>query len=229
MKVSKIQEQEAETPEQETDIPRQGMEITGKKADTTEQDVVLWRVLVLKDAGKRKIPVKGAEIFFDDLPFGETNNEGVFKKEVIIGKHTLKVEGDGFHPFVKEIAISKDADFTEIVLKRLLSEGTKIPEQKTEKVPEQRTDKKTEKPILKISVLGETEKGPAPVRGARILINGYLCGETDKDGVFTKRERMGEHTLRVEKNGFYPASKKIEFNEYSNSYEIILKKMSGKR
>ena len=218
-----------ETREQVSETPKQGTGSQEQKTDTPKQDVIPWKVSVLKDAGKRKIPVKGAKIFVDDLPFGETDTDGVFKKEVKIGKHILKVECDKFHPFVKEIEISKGADFTEIVLKKRLHSEPEIPEQRTANAPEQRTENKTEKPVLKISVLGDTGMEQISVKGARILINGYLCGETDKDGVFTKRERMGDHTLKVEKNGFYPASKKIEFNEHSDSYEIILKKMSGKR
>lgn len=249
VKVSKNQKHEPETPEQgtrspeqETDIPLidmesteekaepfEGMQIKGKKTDTPEQEVISWKVSVLKDAGKRKIPVKGAKIFVDDLPFGETDNEGIFKKEVKIGKHTIKVESKGFQPFAKEIEISKGADFTEIVLKWLLSEGTKVPEQQTDKVPARQTEKNTEKPVLKIRVLGDTGMERVPVKGAKILMNGYLCGETDKDGVFTKRERMGDHKLKVEKNGFYPVVQKIEFNEHADSCEIVLEKMSGKR
>ncbi len=218
-----------ETQEPVAETSEQGTGGTVQETDIPEQNIITWKVSVLKEAGKRKIPVKGAKIFVDDLPFGETDTDGVFKKEVKIGKHILKVESDKFHPFVKEIEISKDADFTEIVLKKRLHSEPEIPEQRTANAPEQRTENKTAKPILKISILGDTGMEQIPVKGARILINGYLCGETDKDGVFTKHERMGEHTLRVERNGFYPVVQKIEFNEYTDSYEIVLKKMSDKR
>ena len=146
----------------------------------------------------------------------------------MIGKHTLKVECDKFQPLVKEIEISKDADFTEIVLKQLSPEEPYVPKQQTGKAHGQRTNEKSEKPILKISVLGDTGLERVPVKGAKILINGYFCGVTDKDGLFSKRERMDDHKLKVEKNGFYPVVQKIKFNEHTDSHEIVLKKMSGK-
>lgn len=193
------------------------------------QDVVLWKISVMKVAGKKKLPVKGAEIFIDDTSFGETDSEGTLEKEVNVGKHILKVESKGFQPFTEELEISKDTAIKEIVLKWVPSGETTDPGKKPVESPTQQEGKKTVKPVLKISVLADTGLERVPVRGAKILMNGYLCGETDKDGVFTKRERMGEHTLRVEKNGFYPVGQQIEFNEHSDSYEIVLKKMPGKR
>lgn len=217
----------------------------GNTADKSKQGKTVLKILVQEDSGAEKLPLKGVRVFLNGQQCGETDDKGFLKKSENPGKYTLKIEKDGFSPIVTDIELTEYSQRLEIVLEKLPSQK-KVAEQpadtpkegktqdgKAHNAAKKSTDKQNgfhsaaEKITLEIRVLGDNGTERIPIKYARILIDGYLCGETDKEGILKKIETMDRHTIRVEKKGFYPVIKEINC-AYSTSAEIVLKK-EGKK
>lgn len=81
---------------------------------------IKFDLTVVENKGKDKKPISNAIIYLDDKKIGTTDGKGTLNKaeeNVKIGKHTLKVERNGYQTIKNEINIADNLK-TEIVLKK---------------------------------------------------------------------------------------------------------------
>ena len=84
--------------------------------------------------------------------------------------------------------------------------------------------KEDDKTTIKILVLNDGVDKRIPLENTRIILDGFMCGETNEKGEFEKLELIGKHIMRVEKKGFSPNIKDIDLTKYSGCYEVVLKR-----
>ena len=135
----------------------------------------------------------------------------VIAEKTVTGKNILPKEQEKPKEAVKAPAAVKDK-------KTITSADNKSTDAKDASKPEGDI-------FLTVKVFEDTGSGRLPVRNAKILIDGGLCGETDENGLFRRKLTPGECKLRVEKEGFKPEYKMFKLSSHSDIREIALKKI----
>ena len=83
-------------------------------------------------------------------------------------------------------------------------------------------DKSTGESVLKIKVLRKNGTEEIPLKNAKVFLDGYLCGETNEEGIIEIKEKTGKHILKVEKDTFNPFEEEILLTDNSELKEILL-------
>ena len=223
------------TPEKVNDAGYSKMD-TVDTGDASTQSNKNLKITVLEHTGT---PLKGAKVFIDAYLCGETDAKGVLKKRENPGRYVLKVEKDGFRAYSKGIELIGEYLVERVIALEKLSEPKKVAESPVV-VPQEKKlgdkaditagdTKKEDKynTLLKIRVSEEAGAGKlVPLKGAKVLIDDSLCGETNKDGRLIKKEVIGKHILKVVKDGYNPYVKDdLVLNEYEGGIEATLKKI----
>ncbi len=221
------------------EIPSESESLTVQKqqkrnADEPKNEGTL-KITVSGDAGEK---LTGANVYLDGKFLGQTK-DGIIKARRSPGTYKLKVEKNGFLVSEDEAEIKKTEYLEE---KKITLKKEQMKPKETIKTPAAVKDKKTitsadnkstdakdtSKPegdiFLTVKVFEDTGSGRLPVRNAKILIDGGLCGETDENGLFKRKRTPGECKLQIEKEGFNTEYKMFALSSYSDSFEVALRK-----
>lgn len=163
------------------------------------------KVLVFEQKGSQRVPLEGADVLLNGVPSGSTNIKGMVKKDMSRGNYTIEVTKPGFNTADKQVIEIKDETYQE------KAEFVLIPEILY-------TSKEGEP--LKIIVSGEAGK---KLTVADVFLDDEFLGQT-AEGIFKVTGSLGNHVLKVEKEGYSPYQNKIEIKEHAETLHIILKK-----
>ena len=163
----------------------------------------LW-VYVFEQQGLQRVPLEGADVLINGVPSGSTNIKGMVKKDVSRGNCTIEVSKPGFNTAekIKEIKASRFPEAAEFVL-----------------IPEILYTSKDGEP-LKIIVSG---KGGEKLTVANVSLDDKFLGQTT-EGIFKVTGSLGNHLLKVEKEGYSPYKNNVEIKAHAETLHIILKK-----
>ncbi|HHT9121456.1 MAG TPA: protein kinase domain-containing protein [Candidatus Wunengus sp. YC63] len=168
-------------------------------ANTHAEDL---KVFVFEKKGLQEVPLAGASIFLGGTSESTDKYGKVEFKDIAKGNYTIKITKYGFNTEERKIEFKgeKYAERQKFVL---------IPASKDAEP-------------LKIIVSGQTGE---KLTVADVSLDDKFLGQTT-EGIFKVTGSLGNHLLKVEKEGYSPYLNKIEIKEHAETLHIILKNAS---